>query len=107
MSGPDPLTSDERAYFDSKASDHDMLIKLSQFVWGKEIGLATHVMQNTAILLGDGTKENVGLVSSFYEHVREQEQNEKKRYRNLQFLIALCGVLIVLADRVLTWMFPH
>jgi hypothetical protein len=103
MTGEDPLTPDERAYFSSKVGDHDLLMKMHAAIFSKDIGLAAHVWQNTVTLYGDGTKEHPGIVNMIREHIDNQEISDKRRFRNLQLLIALSGILFVIVDRILAF----
>jgi hypothetical protein len=100
MNGEDPLTSEERKYFETM-SDHDRLMKLSQHVWGPDTGLTVHVTQNTLTLYGDGTKEHPGIVNILRELVDNQQISDKQRYRNLQLAIAALGVVVLLSDLLL------
>jgi len=101
MSGKDSLSREERAYFDSKGNDHDLLMRHDAILFAPATGLDTTVLRNNVTLYGDGTKEHPGIVNVLYEHIRNQDQNEKKRYRNLQLTVAVVGILILLVDRIL------
>jgi hypothetical protein len=96
--------STDHSGLQGKENDHDLLMKLTQAIWGKDVGLATHVTRNTIVLYGDGTEEHPGIVNELHQHIKMQEVNEKKRYRNLQIYIAFLSTLLIVADRVLAFL---
>src|SRR5208337_2366057 len=101
----EPLTKDEHAYFDelehTRMSDHDLLMRHDATLFAPATGLAMTVLRNTVTLYGDGTKEHPGIVNVIWEHLRNQEQNDKKRQRSIQLTVAIVGALILIVDRLL------
>jgi hypothetical protein len=101
----DPLTRDERDYFNRKEAermgDHDLLMKHDAVLFAPATGLATTVLRDTVTLYGDGTEEHPGIVNVLYNHIRNQEKTDKKRYQNLTIYIGVIGALAILVDPIL------
>lgn len=82
-------------------SDHDLLMRHDATLFAPATGLANVVLKNTVTLYGDGSKEHPGIVHVIWEHIRNQEETDKKRYRNLQLFMSAGYISIVLLEIIL------